>query len=64
MHTNTNSCGILTFAILFYLSVVSVEGQRIDGNLQKLAILAVYVKAGGKEVARHDGGPPASRIGF
>jgi hypothetical protein len=64
MRTNTNSCGILTFAILFYLSLVVDEGKRIDGNHQKLAIPAVYVKAGGKEKARYDGGPPPSRIGF
>jgi hypothetical protein len=64
MHTSTNYCGILTFAILFYLSVVSVEGQRIDGNHQKLATPAVYVKAGGKEKAAMTAGHLESRIGY
>jgi len=58
MHTNTNSCGMFTFAILIYLSVVLAEGKRIDGNHQKLAIPAVFVKAGGKDKVRHDGGSP------
>jgi hypothetical protein len=49
---------MFTFAILIYLSVVLAEGKRIDGNHQKLAIPAVFVKAGGKDKVRHDGGSP------
>ncbi len=48
---------ILTFAILFCLSVVLDEGKHLGENHQKRDIPAGYVKDG-KEVARHDGGPP------
>jgi hypothetical protein len=58
MRANTNSCGILTFAILSYPSVVSDEGKHLGKNHQKLAISAVYVKGGGEDKARHDCGPP------
>jgi hypothetical protein len=40
MRTNTNSCGILTFAILFYLSVGLDERRHIGENYRKLAIPA------------------------
>jgi hypothetical protein len=53
---------VLTFAILFYLSVVLDAGKHLGENHQKLAIPAEYVKGGGKEKARHDGGPPRSSV--
>jgi hypothetical protein len=50
-------CAILTFAILFYPSVVFDEEKHLDENHQKLAIPAGYVEDGGKREAHHDGGP-------
>jgi hypothetical protein len=67
MRTNTNSCGILTFAILLPLSLVLDQGKHLGENHQKLVIPAAYVKGGGKEKARQHGGPPrmmALRIAF
>jgi hypothetical protein len=48
MRTNTNSCGILTFAILLHLSLVLDEGKPLGENHQKLANPAEYVKVGAK----------------
>jgi hypothetical protein len=56
MGTKPHFYYVLPFAFLFYLRVVLNEEKRIDGNHQKLTIPAVYVKAGGKKKARHDGG--------
>ena len=65
MRTNTNSCGILTFAIQFYLSVGLDERRHIGENYRKLAIPAGLCRGSGKKE-----GPPlsagrfASGIGF
>jgi hypothetical protein len=48
MRTNTNSCGILTFAILLRLSVVLYQGKHLGENHQKLAIPAGNVKGAGR----------------
>jgi hypothetical protein len=47
MQTNTQFCGILTFAIRSHLSVVRHEGKHLGENQQKLVIPAAYVKGGG-----------------
>jgi hypothetical protein len=52
MRTNTQFCGILTFAIRSHLSLVFNQGRHLGENHQKLAIPAAYVKGGSKE------GPP------
>jgi hypothetical protein len=44
MRTNTQLCGILTFAILSHLRVVVDEGKHLGENHQKLVIPAAYVK--------------------
>jgi hypothetical protein len=50
--------------LMFYLSVVLYEGKHLGENYQrKLAIPAAgYVEGGGKEKARHDGGPTYIRL--
>src|SRR5271163_3256235 len=40
MRTNTNSCGILTFATLLRLSLVVYQGKHLGENHQKLVIPA------------------------
>ena len=57
MRTNAHFCAILTFAILFYPSVVLVGDKHLGENHQKRDIPAGYVEDGGKEKARHGGGP-------
>jgi hypothetical protein len=47
MGTNTQICGILTFAILSHLSVVLEEGKHLGENHRKLVIPAAYVQHGG-----------------
>jgi hypothetical protein len=44
MRTTTDSCGILTFAILLHLSLVLGERETLGESDQKLAIPAVYVE--------------------
>jgi hypothetical protein len=51
MRTNTQFCGILTFAIRSQLSVVLEEGKHLGENHQKLVIPAAYVKVAGKRRA-------------
>jgi hypothetical protein len=46
MGTNTQVCGILTFAILSHLSVVLKEGEHLGENHRNLVIPAAYVKGG------------------
>jgi hypothetical protein len=64
MRTNTQFCGILTFAIRSQLSVVLEEGKHLGENHQKLVIPAAYVKVAGKKKGRHDGGRFAGQIGM
>jgi hypothetical protein len=57
MRTNTQFCGIFTFAILSHLSVVLDAGKHLGENHQKRVIPAAYLKRGANEKARHEGGP-------
>jgi hypothetical protein len=55
MRTSTHSCvAVVTFAILFHLSVVSDKGKHLGENHQKLAIPAAKLQMSngvGKEAA-------------